>query len=55
MRKWPAYARFQELAGTGGSPSPDLFEWMMGFPIGWTGCEDSETPSFPKSPSTLDG
>ena len=35
-----AYVRFQEIAGTGGSPSPGLFEWMMGFPLGWTDCED---------------
>lgn len=57
MRKWPAYARFQEIVGTGGSPSPDLFEWMMGLPAGWTDPDDepAATPSSPKSPSSSGG
>lgn len=36
MLKHPGCARLQKLAGTGGKPSPELFEWMMGFPEGWT-------------------
>ena len=39
MRKWPTYLRFQERFGTGGSPPPETFEWMMGLPIGWTDVE----------------
>lgn len=31
------------------------FEWLMGFPLGWTDCVDSETLSFRKSPSGSDG
>lgn len=36
MQKWPGCKRLQDWAGTGGSPSPALYEWMMGFPDGWT-------------------
>lgn len=32
MRKWPAYRRLQDAIPT---PSPELFEWMMGLPAGW--------------------
>jgi hypothetical protein len=27
----------------GGQLNPTWVEWLMGFPIGWTDCEDSET------------
>ena len=27
----------------GGTLNPQWVEWLMGFPIGWTDCEDSET------------
>jgi DNA (cytosine-5)-methyltransferase 1 len=27
-----------------GSLNPTWVEWLMGFPSGWTDCEDSETP-----------
>jgi len=27
----------------GGRLNPQWVEWLMGFPIGWTDCEDSET------------
>jgi hypothetical protein len=41
----------QDAAGeTGGSLNPKWVEWLMGFPIGWTDCGASETPSCPKSP-----
>lgn len=32
MRKWPAYRRLQDAIMT---PCPRLFEWEMGFPVGW--------------------
>ena len=28
----------------GGQLNPTWVEWLMGFPLGWTGLEDSETP-----------
>lgn len=34
----------------GGRLNPTWVEWLMGFPIGWSALEDSETPSSPKSP-----
>ena len=30
--------------GSGGKSNPDLMEWLMGFPIGWTDLNASETP-----------
>ena len=33
----------------GGSLNPNWVEWLMGYPIGHTACEDSETPSSRKS------
>lgn len=38
MQKWPAYRRLRALAGR--SVPIAFWEWMMGFPIGWTevGC-----------------
>jgi hypothetical protein len=35
-------------AGNGGKLNPTWVEWLMGFPIGWTDLEDSETPLSPK-------
>jgi hypothetical protein len=29
---------------TGGQLNPTWVEWLMGFPLGWTDCEDSATP-----------
>jgi hypothetical protein len=40
--------------GHGGSLNPTWVEWLMGFPLGWTDCEPSETPSSPRSPSSSD-
>ena len=37
---------------TGGTPNPDWLEWLMGWPLGWTDLEDSETPSSHKSLNT---
>jgi hypothetical protein len=44
MKKWPGYARLQEELGTGGSPDPEVWEWLMGLPIGWTDCDRPATP-----------
>jgi DNA (cytosine-5)-methyltransferase 1 len=41
MRRWPGCARLQAWAGTGGTPHPALYEWLMGFPEGWTECARS--------------
>jgi hypothetical protein len=30
-------------AGNGGKLNPKWVEWLMGFPLGWTDLEDSET------------
>lgn len=35
--------------GSGGSSNPALMEWLMGFPLGWTDLNVSETPSCPSS------
>ena len=40
--------RLQEELGA--RPGPEIAEWMMGYPIGWTELKQSEMPSFPKSP-----
>ena len=34
---------------------PEQFEFLMGYPIGWTEIDPSETPSSPKSPNSLAG
>jgi hypothetical protein len=31
--------------------NPQFVEWLMGFPLGWTDLEPSETPSYRKSPN----
>lgn len=36
-------------AAVGGALNPPWVEWLMGFPIGWTALEPSETPSSPRS------
>lgn len=42
MQKWPAYRRLRIL--TRGKKIPvEFWEWIQGFPIGWTACNDSET------------
>lgn len=35
MRKWPAYARYQDETKR---TTPRLWEWMMSFAAGWTAC-----------------
>lgn len=54
MRKWPSCRRLQDLIGIGGAPHPGIWEWMMGFPEGWTDVEPSETPSSLKSRKSSD-
>ncbi len=46
MRKWPAYAIYQDRVGR---TTPPLWEWMMAFPRGWTASDSSATPSHPTS------
>jgi len=55
MQKWPGYLRFQRLVGTGGRPHPEVFDWMMGFPQGWTALEQPATRSSRKSQNGSDG
>ena len=38
-------------AEIGGALNPTWVEWLMGYPEGWTDCEDSETQSYRKSPT----
>ena len=35
--------------------NPTWLDWLMGFPIRWSACEPSETPSSPPSPNTSAG
>jgi hypothetical protein len=41
----PAYGETKQ----NGSLNPAWVEWLMGYPLGWTDCADSETPSCRKS------
>jgi hypothetical protein len=36
-------------SASGGSLNPTWVEWLMGFPLGWTALDASETPSSRKS------
>ena len=42
-------------AEAGGSLNPTFVEWLMGYPTGWTDCEDLETPLSRKSPMKSSG
>jgi hypothetical protein len=46
MRKWPAYARYQDAVKR---TTVRLWEWMMDFPVGWLDCMSSETRLLPQS------
>lgn len=51
MQKWPSCRRFVEAFG-GQRITPEQFEFLMGFPIGWTSVpplKRSETPSSRRS------
>ena len=39
----------RDLFGAIGGLNPTWVEWLMGFPLGWTDCADSVTPSSRKS------
>lgn len=41
---------WQAEAEQGGQLDPRFVEWLMGYPDGWTDCEDSATPSSPTTP-----
>ena len=45
----------RDPSAIGGPLNPTWVEWLMGFPLGWTDLEPSETPSSPKSPNTSGG
>jgi hypothetical protein len=48
MQKWPSCRRY--VAAFGGQRiTPEQFEFLMGFPIGWTRLPQSEMPSSRKS------
>jgi hypothetical protein len=47
-RNGPGQTQLCHLVG--GRLNPQWVEWLMGFPIGWTDCDASETPSCPRSP-----
>lgn len=46
MQKWPACRRYVAAFGPQ-QIMPEQFEFLMGFPIGWSELEPSETPSSP--------
>ncbi len=48
MQKWPSCRRYVEIFGDG-KILPEQFEYLMGYPIGWTALDPSETPSSRKS------
>jgi len=45
MLKWPAYRRLAVIAGGKRLPM-QFWEWMMGWPIGWTDLEPLETDRY---------
>lgn len=54
--RWDNLARSQNLNDQMAKPENEklsviFVEWLMGFPIGWTDCEPSETPSSPSKPT----
>ncbi len=48
MQKWPSCRRYVKIFGAG-RILPEQFEFLMGYPIGWTALDPSETPSSRKS------
>ena len=59
MLPTPTATRWSGLQSHGknailGQLNPTWVEWLMGFPLGWTDLEDSETPSSRKSRSGSD-
>lgn len=43
MQKWACAREFTRVFGR---PTPTNHEWLMGWPIGWSGCEPLETDRF---------
>lgn len=41
--------QLNDMATPGGHLNPTWVEWLMGFPLGWTACDVSATPSYRKS------
>jgi len=54
MQKWPSCRRYV-LAFGGQRITRSQFEFLNGFPIGWTDLDQSETQSSHKSPKQSDG
>ncbi len=63
-KRWPGspdHPRLQRSRGLrlqeelGARPAPEIVEWMMGFPVGWTDCRRSETLWSQQRPSGSDG
>jgi DNA (cytosine-5)-methyltransferase 1 len=46
---------YQQPPQDGGSLNPTWVEWLMGFPLGWTALDASETPSSRKSSRSSGG
>jgi hypothetical protein len=47
-------AKEKKFISEPGQLNPTWVEWLMGFPTGFSDCEDSETPSCPKSQNGSD-
>jgi hypothetical protein len=45
MSKWPAYRAYRVWLG-GRKTSPELWEWLMGTPSGWSGSKPLATDKF---------
>jgi hypothetical protein len=46
---WDESSRLLPDSGASGSLNPVFVEWLMGYPLGWTACAASATPSSRKS------
>jgi hypothetical protein len=45
----------QSVSDVSGALNPTWVEWLMGFPLGWTALNASETPSSRKSRKSSGG
>ena len=56
MQKHQGCRLLSKMAGgTGGMVSPKMYEWMMGYPTGWTELKPSEMPLSRKSRKSSEG